>query len=144
MIRALNATDAAAAALIHAGSFETPWDEAVIAAYIPRDLCFGLFEGETLCAFCVITLAADQGDIITIATSPARRGQGHGAQLLSMAETAAKARGISTLFLEVAVDNAAALALYKGAGFHGVGKRPAYYKRAEGRVAALILRKDLS
>ena len=54
-----------------------------------------------------------------------------------------KSSGVSVLFLEVAEDNAAAKALYDRCGFTPIGKRPAYYRREGGRVAALTFRKDL-
>ncbi|HEY0838393.1 MAG TPA: alanine acetyltransferase, partial [Azospirillum sp.] len=41
-----------------------------------------------------------------------------------------------------AEDNAAARALYAAAGFATVGRRPGYYKRPDGRVAALVLRRS--
>jgi ribosomal-protein-alanine N-acetyltransferase len=53
--------------------------------------------------------------------------------------------GADSMFLEVAVDNAPAIALYEAAGFAAVGRRPGYYDRgAAGRVDALILRLDLN
>ena len=48
------------------------------------------------------------------------------------------------LFLEVDETNVPALALYRRLGFREVGKRPAYYDRAEGgRSGALVMRRDL-
>ena len=48
------------------------------------------------------------------------------------------------LFLEVAEDNAAALALYKGMGFQEIGRRKKYYHRPDGpAVDALNLALDL-
>ena len=53
--------------------------------------------------------------------------------------------GAETLFLEVAVDNTAAIALYRAAGFASAGTRKGYYDRgAAGRVDALVLRLDLN
>lgn len=142
-IRPLVSGDAKAASALHALSFDTPWNEADMARYIAGDLCYGAFRGGALCAFIVMRVAGDQADIVTIAVHPNDRKHGHGTAVLSAAEAAASARGVTTIFLEVAIDNAPAIALYKARGYHGVGKRPAYYKRPGGRVAALILRKDL-
>jgi ribosomal-protein-alanine N-acetyltransferase len=57
----------------------------------------------------------------------------------------AAARGATRLFLEVADDNAAALALYARAGFSEAGRRPGYYARPDGvRQDALILALNLA
>lgn len=141
--RALTEADAKAAAIIHAASFDTAWTADTLAGHIARDLCVGLCSGETLLGFAVLSVAADQSDIITIAIDRDQRGKGLGLQLLGAVHGAAKAKGVAVIFLEVAVDNAAANALYKSAGYAPIGRRPAYYKRAHGRVAAATYRKDL-
>ena len=56
----------------------------------------------------------------------------------------AKTLGVATLTLEVADDNAAALALYDDLGFERVGIRPAYYRRRDGALMdARLLRRIL-
>jgi ribosomal-protein-alanine N-acetyltransferase len=47
------------------------------------------------------------------------------------------------MHLEVAVDNAAALRLYRRAGFAEAGRRRGYYERPGGRVDALVLTRVL-
>ena len=48
------------------------------------------------------------------------------------------------MFLEVAKDNASALALYERFGFVKVGERAGYYRRADGtRATAVVMRKSL-
>ena len=58
---------------------------------------------------------------------------------MSAAAGEAKRRGADRLFLEVAIDNGPALALYRRAGFAKVGRRAGYYHRREGAVAAEML-----
>lgn len=142
--RALTTDDATPAAAIHRLSFETAWTAAQLTDHIERDVCLGLYDGAQMVGFAVLSVAVDQADIITIAVDQARRGQRLGTTLLSALHRAAKDAGVSVIFLEVAIDNIAATALYKAAGYAAIGKRPAYYKRKDGRVAALTFRKDLN
>ena len=94
--------------------------------------------------FVLARAAAEDGEILSIGVHPDARGGGHGRRLVAAAERAAAALGATVLFLEVAEDNMPARALYKACGFDAVGRRPKYYRRAEGRVAALILRRDIT
>lgn len=92
----------------------------------------------------LLQMAADEAEIVNLGVVPERRREGIGAGLLTDAERHAFNRGATRLFLEVAADNAPAIALYAGAGFVRVGARPSYYRRPDGeRVDALILSKPL-
>ncbi|MDZ4062926.1 MAG: GNAT family N-acetyltransferase, partial [Brevundimonas sp.] len=94
--------------------------------------------------FILIRSVADEAEILTLAVDPGARRQGLGARLVREGAAAAAARGAARLFLEVADDNPAALALYAGAGFTEAGRRPGYYARPDGgRQDALILALNL-
>lgn len=142
-MRALNATDAKDMASLHAESFERPWDALEMATHTQRDLCYGLEAEGKLAVFTIISFAADQAEILTIATAKFARRQGWGRKLLEAVALELKEKGSSELFLEVAEDNPAAIALYKSTGFSPIGRRPRYYRRAKGRVAALTFSKKL-
>ena len=95
--------------------------------------------------FISLQCAADEAEILNIATVPAARGKGLARALLAEGERLCQESGARRMFLEVAVDNDPALRLYQGAGYAEVGGRKAYYKRPDGSWAdALILAKDLS
>ena len=65
--------------------------------------------------------------------------------LLAAAIGLAQESGAESMFLEVAEDNAAALALYAKAGFTEAGRRRGYYRRSGGTaVDARVLRLDLN
>ena len=95
--------------------------------------------------FVVARIAAGEAEILTLAVDPARRRRGSGERLAAAALDAVRAAGAEAVFLEVAIDNPAATALYGKLGFVAAGRRRAYYPRREGpRVDALILRRDLT
>ena len=80
-------------------------------------------------AFILYRLAADEAEILTLATRPAARKQGLAKALVKAAASRLRALGAKSLFLEVASDNYAAQALYRNAGFKQAGRRKAYYER---------------
>lgn len=89
--------------------------------------------------FVLWRIAAQEAEILTIAVLPPWRRNGLGAGLLGRAIADSAARGATEMFLEVAVDNGAALALYQKNGFVQVGLRKRYY---QGKDAA-VMRRDL-
>ena len=89
--------------------------------------------------FVLVRAVADEAEILTLAVAPTHRQRGIAAALLREAITVLRPGGTKTLFLEVAADNTAALALYAGAGFSPSGRRVGYYARDEGNVDALMM-----
>jgi ribosomal-protein-alanine N-acetyltransferase len=79
---------------------------------------------------------ADVADVQRVAVLRSRRRHGVGQQLLDEVVAEAQRRGCDRLMLEVADDNAAALALYGANGFTEMDRRPQYYANG---ADALIL-----
>ena len=79
-----------------------------------------------------------QGDIQTLAVSPAYRRGGLGRSLLRALLAEAYQRGARDVFLEVLADNEGALALYESEGFELIDRRVGYYQ-PDG-VDALVMR----
>lgn len=135
-------TDLAAIERLHAASFDEPWTgEAFQGVFgLPGTflLCARMPEGEVM-GFVLARVAADEGEILTIAVDPAHR-RGHiGQRLMEAAIAEASARGAVTLFLEVADDNDPALKLYARLGFKVAGRRANYYARPTGLVDARVM-----
>lgn len=128
-------------AALHAAGFDQGWPETDMINHIERDIVWGV--GAPLAGFLIIRPAEDQAELLTITIDSHQRGAGLGKSLLMAGEKAASEQGAEILFLEVAEDNGAAIALYRAAGYEPFGRRPAYYRRAQGRVAALTFRKRL-
>jgi ribosomal-protein-alanine N-acetyltransferase len=112
----------------------------------PGALAFlGANEAATdLQAFILVQVAADESEILSIATLPAARRLGLARALIMQAAAEASKNTAIAMFLEVAEDNFAALALYRDCGFTAQGRRRAYYVRRGGSSAdALTLRARL-
>lgn len=90
--------------------------------------------------YLALRVAADEAEVLDVGVVPEAQRQGLATALLKAAADLARREGAERLFLEVAADNAPALALYQRAGFEQVGTRPGYYRRLDGtRADALIL-----
>lgn len=130
-------------ARLHAAAMapERPWSASEFASLLGSPGAMLLGDGR---AFLIGRVAADEAEVLTLATHPGHRRQGLAAALLDRFHAEALGRGAATAFLEVAEDNAPARSLYAGAGYAEAGRRPRYYARA-GRpaVAALILGRPL-
>ena len=135
-------SDPAELAAIHASAFDAGWDAAAIRALL--DMPGAEVEAEPD-GFLLWRRAADEAEIVTLAVRPGARRRGLGGRLLDRTVSRAQHQGVARLFLEVAHDNDAALALYGSRGFEQAGRRPAYYGRPDGtRADALILALNLS
>jgi ribosomal-protein-alanine N-acetyltransferase len=140
--------DAALLASLHRECFEDSWDEASFRTLLAGQGAFALIakaEAATESqAFILIQVAAGQSEILSIGTVPHARRSGLARVLLGAAAAEALARKAQEMFLEVAEDNSAALALYTAAGFLSAGRRRLYYRRPGGFVIdALMLRAKL-
>jgi ribosomal-protein-alanine N-acetyltransferase len=147
IIRAATPDDAPLLARIHGTSFGEPWDADSFHRLMERPGAFAFLGGNAaatdLQSFIVIQVAADESEILSLATLPAARRCGLAHALVFRAAEAAKTAA-TTMFLEVAEDNFAALALYHKFGFTAQGRRRDYYIRSGAPpVDALILRAQL-
>lgn len=141
LCRELTREDADQICTLHSQGFKPHWPAADMAEHIDRDIVIGI--DVPLSGFLIIRPAQDQAELLTITIAPNKRGLGLAKTLLRAGEIKSAEQGIEIIFLEVAEDNMAALALYKSLGYRPIGRRPAYYKRKAGRVAALTFRKTL-
>ncbi len=133
-----------ALAALHGQAFDSmrPWSEAEFAALLATPGT--ILTGDDR-AFVLGRVTLDEAEVLTLATSPAHRRRGLARAALVAFEAAARGLGATTVFLEVAEDNAPARAFYAALGYAQVGRRPGYYATREGMsVAALVLRKALS
>jgi len=128
-------------AALHQRAITPAWPISDMRHHLETDLCLGT--GSPLQAFIILRPIEDQAEILTLVTDPAKRQIGLARAILQSSEKMLRAKNIEIIFLEVAEDNAPAIALYKSCSFEPFGRRPAYYRRDNGRVAALTFRKRL-
>lgn len=133
-------------AALHALCFpDEPWDAAAIASLCspPEGFALLALRGEEPVGFALARVAAGEGEILTIGVLPADRRGGVGRRLVMAVLGTAQDLGAEALFLEVAEDNSPARTLYMANGFEPVGRRPGYYTRPGGAVAAVVMRRTI-
>lgn len=131
---------------LHAESFARGWSAEDFAALMAgvnvfaltarRESLFGL---RRIAGFVVVRIAADEAEVLTIAVSRARRGQGYGRLLMEEALRRLYRERIAACFLEVNRDNHPAVGLYRGLGFEDIGMRKGYYDSVVGADGAAIV-----
>lgn len=150
MIKPLSASDAVSLTTLHERAMDKGWSEADFTAHLKAasDDVLGLYDEGELCGFVIARTLFDQAEILTLAVDATRRKRGFGQALMTAAEHAITLRGGEIIFLDVADDNTAAIALYRTIGFVHYASRPGYYRRTEGdittRVTAHLMQKRLT
>jgi len=140
-LRSLVPTDSALLAALHRQGFDEAWDEKAFAALLGTQGVFGVLAGTAQpLGFVLCRAAADEAEVLTLFVPESFRRHGVATGLLDRALADAAAKGARALLLEVAADNAAAIAFYTARGFAEVGRRPRYYKSA---IDALTLKLEI-
>lgn len=121
-------------AVLHAACFAEAWSRDALERLLTGPGVSAWAVGDA--AFLILRTAADEAEVLSIGTRPEARKRGHARALIRHGIDIARAAGARRLFLEVAADNAAAVALYRALGFAEVGRRRRYYG---GRIDALVL-----
>lgn len=140
--------DAALLARLHAPAFPDAWPEEAFRSLIARPGVAALLasraESGVAEGFILISIVADESEVLTFCVAENARGHGLGRALLDAACDAARATGVGAMFLEVGERNASAIALYRELGFTEVGRRAAYYHHGADAADALVMRKSLN
>ena len=128
-------------AALHQSAFDMAWSANAIAAMLANPNTFALLSSqETPSGFAMAWVVASEAELLTLAVMPSARRGGVAAALVRAVIERVRARGAQKLHLEVAADNAPALALYDKLGFQPSGRRVGYYARgADEHADALLL-----
>ncbi len=144
-LRPARPTDAETLAAIHReGGFAVAWDKSEFEQLLAdkaviADVIGPSSGGHVIFGFILSRKAADEAEILTIAVKKRHRRAGFGKKLLQHHLSRLAAMGIHALFLEVEEGNTPARTLYMKRGFVEVGRRNAYYKKADGSAASAIV-----
>jgi ribosomal-protein-alanine N-acetyltransferase len=141
------AAECEAMAAVHAEAFPASWREDEFEDLLEGEGIYGFLAADEAAPLGVILcrVAGGEMEVLTIGVAPAARRKGVARALLAAALPPARELQAAEVFLEVAVDNDPAIALYDGLGFRKAGLRKAYYNRgAQGFVDALVMRLDLN
>ena len=145
-IRDARGGDAGAIDALERQCFADPWPEEAVAAYINGGNCLMLCaegEGGELLGYVGMQHVLDEGYIGNVCTAPQHRRRGVARALLAELEARSRRLGLAFLTLEARASNAAAIALYEGAGYGRVGVRPGYYQHpAEDAVIMTLFLKE--
>lgn len=145
-IRPLGPFDLDILAALHAACFAEAWSRESIAAILAMPGAFGLLaeDAQAPRGFLLARLAADEAEILSLAVSPVARRAGLASRLLETGLARMEQAGARQVYLEVAEDNAAAIALYRAFRFRQVGRREGYYGGpGRGSIGAFVLSRPL-
>ncbi len=93
--------------------------------------------------YAVLMLAVDEAELLDIAIAAQHQRQGWGRNLLEEMMALARRRDMRRMVLEVRASNAAAICLYRRAGFADIGLRRDYYPAEHGREDAILMGREL-
>ena len=147
IIRAAAISEANILAALHAECFDAPWcaeEFAKLMAMPGAAAGLALDRSEPL-GFILVRLAADEAEIITLSTRPFAQRRGIARALVKQQLAELQVKGARTCFIEVAISNNRARALYASCGFSEKGSRLGYYERADGlREDAIVMHRELA
>jgi ribosomal-protein-alanine acetyltransferase len=129
---ALDRTHLARVVAIEAVTSPRPWSDASFLEELDRaDRRYLVALAPDVVGFAGLALQAGDAHVMTVAVDPDAQRQGIGRRLVRGLLAAASEAGAAAATLEVRTSAAAALRLYRSAGFEAVGVRPGYYPDGE-------------
>jgi len=129
---------------MHGALFERAWDAEGVRRLLEHPASVALVAQIGSAAhpagFAMAHLTADEMEILSVGVRRDWHRQGIGRALVAGLIDVARPRDVKRVFLDVAESNVAAVALYSGLGFTGMGRRKNYYSHADGtREDALLM-----
>lgn len=129
LFRAMTSADAHAVAELELKIFAMPWSREDFFREMRNELAeyvVGELDGQIV-AYAGAWVSFNQAEVMHVAVAEELRGQGVGTLLFGELIKIVKARGATSITLEVRPSNTAAIKLYESFGLKSVGRRKGYY-----------------
>lgn len=141
-IHRMERQDVPAVSALEAKIFSVPWSIQGFYDTIEMDNVIFLvaMEETTLCGYCGIYLAADEGEITNVAVAPTYRRSGIGERLVRQLLIEGGKMRIRNYILEVRASNEGAIKLYTKLGFSVGGTRRNFYERPREDALVMMMR----
>lgn len=122
-----------------------PWTPGNFSDALRSKYVCKVYESETdgMLGYAVLMLAVDEAELLDISIAARQQRHGWGRKLLEEMMALARRAHMRRMVLEVRASNAAAIALYRRAGFAGIGLRRDYYPADNGREDAILMGREL-
>ncbi|HAI58256.1 MAG TPA: ribosomal-protein-alanine N-acetyltransferase [Xanthomonadaceae bacterium] len=137
--------DVAAVAAIEARAYAFPWTPGIFRDCLDTGYqCWVADTTDGLQGYGVLSIGADEAQLLNLCVDPAVHRRGLGRRLLRRMVDLARWHMADRIFLEVRPSNPGAQALYASEGFLPIGRRPRYYPASDGREDAIVMALDLT
>ena len=127
-VKLADADDLAAVCELEKACFKSPLSVLALAELVRTESCAAAYLYGELVGYGAILKGPFSCEVLRLAVREDARRRGIGSALLGELANMAQSSGAEKLCLEVRSRNAAAIALYEGAGFVRVGLRRGYYR----------------
>lgn len=135
-IRRATLSDVPMIADLHGQLFEQAWSPTFMTDLIGDPNCHGLIALDRIreqgVGFTIVRVAVDEAEVLSLGVAEPYQRLGIGRRLVTSLLMEMRKVFVTSVFLEVAEDNAPACALYARHGFQQTGRRSNYYRRMGG------------
>lgn len=141
----LSEVEAYSAYQIHKQAQINPWNNSTFCSCLtPPYFAWKIEEAHMVLGYYIGLQVLNEVTLMDIAIHKAHRGTGLGRQLMQHFVTESLNKNAEILWLEVRESNTSAINLYSSFNFHLIETRKNYYKTADGKEHALIMRARLT
>jgi len=125
-------------------AYEFPWTSGNMRDCLTSGYCCCVYvQSDKIIGYAIMSVAADEANILNLCIRPDMQGQGLGRKLMEHMLMLACQQQVDTVFLELRASNRAASTLYDAVGFNEMGIRQNYYPAKKGREDAILMAKVL-